>query len=123
MTSAHRAALACVDLAIEAGTPAGVTGGAGLLDPDPDRILIAIGAHLHHALDMARGLALAPQRVAGAAEVPGFSTGDGLAQGFLVHMRDHQHFAARRIGRHAGDETRRVEFGVEGQPLFALSIW
>src|SRR5580704_3536161 len=37
-----RATLACVDLAIKAGTPAGVTGGAGLLDPDPDRILIAI---------------------------------------------------------------------------------
>src|SRR5450759_731032 len=67
-----RPALGSRHLAIEARAAAGVARGAGLLDQDPDRVLIAIQAHLDHALDMAGGLALSPQRIAGAAEVPGF---------------------------------------------------
>src|ERR1700738_5127610 len=72
-------ALAFVDLAIKARPPAGVAGGAGLLDPDPDRVLIAVQPHLDHALDMARGRALAPQRVARAAEVPRLPACDGFS--------------------------------------------
>ena len=44
----------------------------------------------------------------------------GLAQRLVVHMRDHQHVAGRGIGGHAGDEARRVEFGAERQPFFAV---
>src|SRR4051812_16489737 len=67
-------------LAVEAGASAGVAGRAHLLDADPDRVLVAVGAHLDHALGLAGALALPPQRVARAAEVPGFTGGDGLAQ-------------------------------------------
>src|ERR1700682_3245923 len=55
----------CVDLPVEAGTPASVARRACLLDPDPDGVLIAIHPHLDHALDMAGGFAFSPQRVAG----------------------------------------------------------
>src|SRR6202012_1519615 len=75
-----RAALALVHRTIETGVPAGVTGRAGLFDLDPDRILIAIHPHLDHALSVAGAFALAPQRVAGAAEIPGLAAGDGFAQ-------------------------------------------
>src|SRR5512142_1919508 len=88
-----RAALACLDLAIEARAPAGMAGGPLLLDPDPDRILIAIEPHLDHALGLPRSLTFAPQRIAGAAEIPGLPACDGLAQGFVVHVGDHQHVA------------------------------
>src|ERR1700722_2948195 len=101
----------------EAGGAAGVAGGSGLLDPDPDRVLIAIDPHLDHALDMAGAFALSPKRVTGATEIPGFPISDSLAQGFVVHMRDHQHLAGAGIGRHAGHEARCVEFGLEGQPF------
>src|SRR6476620_4939448 len=41
-----------LDLAIEAGVPPGMTRCTLLLDADPDRVLIAIHAHLDHALGM-----------------------------------------------------------------------
>src|SRR5260370_19442496 len=41
-----RPTLACIDLAIKAGTTAGVAGPARLLDPDPDGVLISIHPHV-----------------------------------------------------------------------------
>jgi hypothetical protein len=113
---------AALDLAVEAGATAGVTGRAGLFDPDPDRVLVAVHPHLDHALGVAGALALAPQRLTRAAIVPGLAAGDGFAQGFVVHVGDHQHVAARRIGGDAGDETRRVESGPEIQPFLDVMI-
>ena len=58
----HRAGLAERHRAVEARAAAGVAGaGACLLDPDPDRILVAVDAHLDDALDVAGALALAPE--------------------------------------------------------------
>src|SRR5260370_38283467 len=65
-----RSPLACVDLAVEAGSAAGVAGRSRLLDPNPYRILLAIPVHLHHPLDVSGGFALSPQPVAPAAEIP-----------------------------------------------------
>jgi hypothetical protein len=101
-------------------SPSGVTGRTGLLDTDPDRVLIAIHPHLDHALGLSGAFAFSPQRIARTAEVPGIAARDRPAQGFVVHMRDHQHVAARGIGGHAGHQTRRIEFGLECQPLFAI---
>src|ERR1700742_4357887 len=115
-----RATLAAINLAVKARAAAGVAGGADLLDPDPDRVLVAVQAHLDHALGVAGGLALAPQRIARAAEVPGVAAFDGLAQRLGIHVRDHQHLAARSIGGDAGHKAGRVEFGLEFQPLLAL---
>ena len=47
-----RATVSRFDLAVEAGMPAGVACSALLLDPNPDRVLIAIQAHLDHALGL-----------------------------------------------------------------------
>jgi len=62
----------------KARAPSGVTRCTHLLDPDPDRVLVAVHPHLDHALGVAGGLALAPQRVARAAEIPGVAAFDGL---------------------------------------------
>src|ERR1700754_798946 len=116
----RRPALAFADRAVEARAPPGVAGRARLLDLDPDRVLVAVHSHLDHALGVAGGLALAPQRIARAAEIPGVAALDGLAQRLGVHVRDHQHLAARSIGGDAGQKTSRVEFGLECQPLLAV---
>ena len=59
----HRAGLAERHRAVEARAPAGVAGaGPCLLDLDPDRVLVAVDAHLDDALDVAGALALAPER-------------------------------------------------------------
>src|SRR5262245_32094644 len=108
-----RTALTRLDLAIEARFASGVAGRADLLDADPDRVLVAIHAHLDHALGLTRGLTLSPQRPARAAVVPGLPALDRSAQRLVVHMRDHQHLAARSVSCNAGQESRRVEFGLE----------
>src|SRR5579863_9205749 len=74
-----RTAVRPLDLAVETGMPPGVTGRSRLLDANPDRVLIAVGAHFDHTLDMAGGFALAPQRLARAAKVPGLAGRNGLA--------------------------------------------
>src|SRR3981081_847659 len=76
-----RPALTRGNPAIKARAPAGVARGPRLLDPDPDRILIAAQPHLDHTTDQARGFALAPHRVARAAEIPRLAAFDGLSQG------------------------------------------
>ena len=115
-----RGATDCVDLAVEARLPSGVTGSSRLLDANPDRVLIAVQPHLDHPLGVPGAFALAPQRVAGPAEVPRLAAFDRLAQGLVVHVRDHQHVAGRSVGRHAGDQAGRVEFRLEFQPFLAV---
>src|ERR1700738_4921903 len=70
-------AIACRHRAVEAGAAAGVARGTGLLDPDPDRVLIAIHPHLDHALGVTGALALAPQRIARGADAPGLPSSVG----------------------------------------------
>ena len=76
----HRAGLPERHGAVEARAPPGVAGArARLLDLEPDRVLVAVDAHLDDALDVAGAFALLPQRLARAAEVPGLAGLDGLA--------------------------------------------
>ena len=87
-----------------------------LLDLDPDRVLVAVDPHLDDALDVAGALALLPQRLARAAEVPGLAGLDRCAaQRLGVHVRDHQHVAGRGVGGDAGDEPVGVELRREGE--------
>jgi len=97
-----------------------MAGGPGLLDADPDCVLIAIGTHLNHTLDVTGGFALAPQRLAGAAVIPGFSARDRLAQRLLIHVRDHQYLAGADVGRDTGHKTGSVEFGLKLEPFLDL---
>ena len=117
-----RATIGRIDPPVEARPPASVTGGAGLLDPDPDRVLIAIQAHLDHALGLTGRLTFSPQRIARTAEVPGLAARDRLAQRLVIHVRDHQHVAGGSIGRDTGHEPGHVEFGLELQPFFAVMV-
>src|SRR5690242_14425223 len=87
--------------------------GAGLLDLDPDRVLVAVDAHLGHTLHMAGALALAPELAARAAVVPRLAALDRARKRFRVHVRDHEQVAVRRIGGDAGDETVGIEFRCE----------
>src|SRR5262249_17715622 len=90
----HRAVLAERHHPIEARAPAGVAGaGAVLLDLDPDRVLVAVDAHLDDALGVAGLLALAPELAARAAEVPGITRCNGARERFRIHMRDHKELA------------------------------
>src|SRR5262249_45225847 len=82
----HCAILAERHHAIEARAPAGVAGtGTVLLDLDPDRILIAIDAHLDNALSVAGLLALAPELLARAAVVPGVAGCNRLGERLRIH--------------------------------------
>src|ERR1700719_4499740 len=74
------AALGGVDLAVETGTAAGVTGRADLLDADPDRVLIAIDAHLDDPLNVAGAFTFSPQRFAETAVIPGLPARNRLAE-------------------------------------------
>src|SRR5262249_7535063 len=97
--------------AIKAGAAAGMTGARpALLNLDPDRVLVAVDAHLDDALHVARTLALAPQGAARTAVVPGVAARDRALQSFGVHVRDHQYVAGLRVGRHAGHQPFGVEF-------------
>ena len=115
-----RASLAERHRTIKTGAAAGMAGAARLLDFDPDRILIAIDAHLDDVLGVTGGLALAPERVARAAEVPRCSRRDGSCQRFRVHVRNHQHVAGGGIGRDAGDQAVGVELRRQRRAFFEV---
>ena len=66
-------------------------------------------SHLDHALSVYGCLALAPQRLARAAVVPGLTGRDCLEQRFLVHVRDHQHVAGLGVGCDTGHEPVGAE--------------
>src|SRR6516162_8871979 len=104
---------------IEARAAAGVAGTRPyLLHPYPDSVLIAVDAHLAHALHVSGGLALAPERAARATEIPGFPGRNSSLQGLRVHVRDHQYLARTSIGRNAGDEPIGIEFWAQCATLF-----
>src|SRR5215204_867690 len=89
-----RAATAKRHGAVKARAASGVAGAfSGLLDLDPDGVLIAVEPHLDHALGVARGLTLLPQPRPRAAVIPGRARLDGAEKRFGIHMRDHQHIA------------------------------
>src|SRR6185369_6042150 len=70
------------DRSVEAALAPGMAGGvfALLFDLQPDGILVAVDAHLHHALGVAALLALAPQPAARARPVMRFARLDGTGQ-------------------------------------------
>ena len=86
---------------------------AGDLDPEPDGVLVAVGADFLHMLDLAGGFALLPVGLTGAAPVPGFAGLDGPAQGFGVHVADHQDLARGVVGHDGGDQAVAVELRLQ----------
>src|ERR1700730_5221368 len=114
----HRAGFAERHRAIKTRAAAGVAGAGDLLDLDPDRVLVAVNAHLDDALGVTGSLALLPQRAPRTAEIPCLAGGDGFCQRLGIHVRDHQHIARNRVGGDAGDEPIGVEFRRQRRTLF-----
>ena len=105
--------------AVEARAPPGVAGARpGLLDLDPHGVLIAVDAHLDHALGVAGGLALAPQRAraSGCSTRPRRSRSCARsASAFMCATISTSPEA--RIGRHAGDRARRRRISARARGL------
>src|SRR5215471_7450049 len=109
--------------AIEARSPPGVArAGAGLLDLEPQHVLIAINAYLGDTHNVTGGLAFLPKRLTRAAVEPSLASGDRSLQRLRIHARDHQHRAGLQVGDDTGDEAAGVEFRREGLPLLDLLL-
>ena len=85
---------AFVVASVEARHRAAVAGGAIGARLDEQGVAIAIAIHLDHVEEVAAGLALGPQGLAGAAIEGDTALGLGLLEGFLVHVAEHQHLEA-----------------------------
>src|SRR4029078_9715305 len=112
------------DRPVEAALAPGMTGGvlALLLDLQPERVLVSVDAHLHHALGVAALLALAPQLAARARPVMRFARLDGAGESLGVHVGEHEHLAGRGRGRDHGQETVGVEARREDRSLLAFGL-
>src|SRR3989304_6716883 len=83
------------DHPIEAGSAPGWAGGldARRLDLQPDRVLVAVGAHLDDALRVPALLALAPEAAARPRPIMCFPRFDGSGKRLVIHVGEHQHLA------------------------------
>src|SRR3990172_9574910 len=83
------------DHPIEAGSAPGVAGGldARRLDLQPDRILVAVGAHLDDALRVPALLALAPEAAARPRPIMRLARLDGAGKRLFIHVGEHQYLA------------------------------
>src|SRR5260370_23734278 len=107
--------------AIEARAPPGMaSAGSGLLHLDPNRILVAVEAHLHDPLHVTGGFALAPQALPRAAEVPSLAGRYRVGDGLRIHVRDHQDLARTRMRHDAGHKAIGIELGCKRAPFLDL---
>src|SRR5207302_5482883 len=94
----------CSEGAEEAGPLARVARAPALLfDHEQHGVAVAVVVRLPYPLPVARGLALAPVLLSGAAPEPAAPGGKGAAQRLLVHPRQLQHLAGALLlddGRH-----------------------
>ena len=67
-------------------------GGSDLSDLCQDGIVITIQGEGFHILVMTGGISLGPQLLTATAEIGHFSTGNGLFEGFLCHISQHENF-------------------------------
>ena len=74
------------------------------LDPEQQRVLVAIDEDVADPLALARGLALAPQAIARPAPVMGKAGGEGLLECCLVHPGGHKALAGRGVDDEDRDE-------------------
>src|SRR5579884_2443451 len=85
--------LSKLHLAVETGPLAGVAGRANRIDEEQNRVLVAVDEDLLDAQVVARGFALRPQLLAGAAPERDKAQVFALAPRVLVQDADHQHLA------------------------------
>src|SRR5436309_508370 len=94
----------------EAGALAGVARApALLLDHEEHGVAVAVVVRLPYPLPVARGLALAPVLLAGAAPEPASPGGERAAQRLLVHPRELEHLACPLLLDDRGHQAVGVE--------------
>ena len=83
-------------------------------------ILIAVGAHLDDAQQVAALLALLPELVARATPEMCELRLQGKGERLRVHPGEHQHLARGGIGDDGRDQPVGIELGLEGRAGFDL---
>ena len=78
------------------------------IDAQQQGILVAIGGDLLHGKPMAGSLALEPELLARTAIEGGETALDGAAEGFFVHVSDHQDAAGTVVLHDGGDQAVRL---------------
>src|SRR5690606_10678228 len=78
---------------VEAGPGAGVAGGTGLVHQEQDGIAVAVEPGLADALDVARGVSLAPVLLTGTRPVRGPTARERSAQRLCVEPGEHEDLA------------------------------
>ncbi len=107
----HRLSILQLDGAIETGTSSSMARCVvtGDLNFQPDSILVTIGTHLLHGLQISGGFTLFPYFPARTAEVVRRFCLYGQCQGLGIHMRDHQQFTIISVGNDRGDRAAIIE--------------
>src|SRR6516162_5836738 len=84
----------------------GMTGdSARLFNGEQDRVVVAVEAHLAHALHVPGRLALAPKAAARARPVVRFACLHGARERIAIHPREREHLARSSVLRDRRDET------------------
>src|SRR6266508_3886677 len=103
---------------MEAASMAQVTGRADLVDPDEQDVTVAVHPDLLHVLDVAAGLALAPQLVPRTAPEHGPALVQGPLHRFPAHPGHHQHLAVLGVLDDGREQASIVECqSVDFHPL------
>ena len=87
-------------------------------DRQKQGVLVAIGPDFRDFLNLARRVALAPERLARARPIMRHAGLKGEAQGFRVHIREHEDLPVARVLRHAGDQPIGIEARRERDSFF-----
>jgi hypothetical protein len=90
---------------------------ADLLDPDQERIGIAVEADFPDVLHVATLLAFPPQPLPAAAVVADAARAQCFFVGIAVHVGEHQHIAGCVILGNDGDEICLVEIGTTHETI------
>lgn|GEM_PF-26338 len=97
--------------AVKAGIPACVAGScADLFHIQNQGVLITVGADFHNALDVAGGGTLVPEFLARAGPINCFTDFQSAAQGFLIHVCQHQRLLGYGIHGKGRDQTIGIKF-------------
>ena len=108
---------------VKAGVVPGVAGaGAALVHQHNQGILVTVNQDLLHFLHVAAGCALMPDFLAAAGVVNGFPQFHGHAQGFRIHIGQHQRFMGNMIHGEGRDQAILVKFGGEFHAFFHIHL-
>ena len=94
----------------EAALGTGVAGGAVLDHLHHQRVVVTVGGDGHHMLDIAAGVALAPDLLAAAAPEHGPPLGDGQCQRLGVHVGKGEHLFGVVVLHDGRDEALFIKF-------------